>query len=57
MIREFYDDKFAPFCEYDAIVQITFAKLENFLAYQNDPYFLEVIMPDHVHFAEIGKTT
>ena len=57
LMRDFYDEKFAPFSDYDAIVQITFARIEDFVAYTKDQYFLDVIMPDHVNFAEIGKTT
>ncbi|KEF52260.1 uncharacterized protein A1O9_11500 [Exophiala aquamarina CBS 119918] len=57
LIRESHDEKFAPFSDYDAIAQITFSKIEHFLAYGQDPYFLEVIMPDHLNFVEVGKTT
>lgn len=57
LIRPSHDEKFAPFSDYDAIAQITFSKIEHFLAYGQDPYFLEVIMPDHLNFAEVGKTT
>ncbi|OQV09740.1 EthD domain-containing protein [Cladophialophora immunda] len=57
-IREFFPDPtFAPFSDFDAVVQITFKRLEDFVRYRHDKYFEEVIMPDHANFADIGRTT
>ncbi|KAJ9612968.1 hypothetical protein H2200_002909 [Cladophialophora chaetospira] len=57
-IREFFaDPTFAPFSDFDCVVQITFKKLDDFVRYRHDKYFEEVIMPDHANFVDIGRTT
>ncbi|KAA8650834.1 hypothetical protein EYZ11_003814 [Aspergillus tanneri] len=40
----------------DCLVQITFHDIEDYLKARNDPYYRDVIVPDHQHFADSEKT-
>ena len=43
--------------EYDCFIQIMFKDVEDYIRAKEDPYYKEVIMPDHVNFADAAKTT
>lgn len=40
----------------DAIIQIVFKSIDDYLRVREDPHFQEVVNPDHVNFAHPGKT-
>ncbi|KAK0718471.1 EthD domain-containing protein [Lasiosphaeria miniovina] len=40
----------------DAIVQIVFKDIEDYLRARKDPHFVQVVDPDHVNFAHPKKT-
>ncbi|KAG2419949.1 hypothetical protein HFD88_004746 [Aspergillus terreus] len=48
------DDKVAG-C--DAVIQIVFKDMHDYLRVRQDPYFQNVINPDHANFADSAKTT
>lgn len=43
----------APF---DAIVQIVFRDIQDYINVKNDPHFMNVVNPDHVNFADVANT-
>lgn len=38
--------------ECDAIIQIVFKDIEDYLRVQKDPHFIDVVSPDHKNFAD-----
>ena len=49
-----YDSNLAP---YDCIIQIAFNSPQDFINVKNDPHYKQVVMPDHVNFADTERTT
>ena len=42
--------------DYDALVQIVFKDVEDYMRVRNDPHFVNVVDPDHANFAHPKKT-
>ncbi|KAK1147825.1 hypothetical protein N8T08_000338 [Aspergillus melleus] len=42
--------------DYDCVVQVKFRDIQNYLKTRDDPFFKEVIGPDHEHFADTERT-
>lgn len=40
----------------DAVIQIVFKDLDDYLRVRQDPHFIRVVNPDHVNFADLEKT-
>lgn len=41
---------------YDCIIQIVFKDVQDYIRAKDDPYYKEVILPDHTRFANREKT-
>jgi hypothetical protein len=41
---------------YDAVVQMVFRDVEDYIAVKNDEHFRKVVNPDHVNFADPANT-
>ncbi|EEA25242.1 conserved hypothetical protein [Talaromyces marneffei ATCC 18224] len=41
---------------YDCFIQIVFKDVQDYIRAKDDPYYKEVILPDHTHFANTEKT-
>lgn len=41
---------------YDCIIQIAFKDVQDYIRAKDDPYYKEVILPDHTQFANAEKT-
>ncbi|KAM5367377.1 hypothetical protein ACJZ2D_010022 [Fusarium nematophilum] len=48
--------QFANTADYDAIIQIMFHDVEDFVRMKADPYFKERIAPDHEEFADTKRS-
>ncbi|KAL3473671.1 EthD domain-containing protein [Aspergillus californicus] len=42
--------------DYDCFIQILFRDVEDYIRAKNDPYYQEVILPDHANFADNERT-
>lgn len=42
--------------EYDAVVQIVFRDVEDYVKVRQDPHYKQVVVPDHDNFADGAKT-
>lgn len=42
--------------QYDCFIQILFNDVEDYIRAKNDPYYKDVIFPDHAHFADAKRT-
>ncbi|PLB47617.1 hypothetical protein P170DRAFT_359794 [Aspergillus steynii IBT 23096] len=42
--------------DYDCVVQVMFHDVQDYLKARDDPFFQEVIVPDHAHFADSERT-
>ncbi|KAG6986560.1 O-methyltransferase phnC [Physcia stellaris] len=40
----------------DAVIQIVFRDIEDYLRVRQDPHFVAVVAPDHKNFADAGRT-
>jgi hypothetical protein len=45
-----------PVADYDCIIQIQFKDVQDYLNVQADPYFEEVVAPDHFKFADLKRS-
>ena len=54
MLPELPDDKIA---DYDALIQIVFRDVEDYISIRNDAHYKQVVLPDHANFADHTKTT
>ncbi|EED21095.1 conserved hypothetical protein [Talaromyces stipitatus ATCC 10500] len=43
-------------CKYDCFIQIHFKDVLDYIRAKDDPYYKEVILPDHAHFADPANT-
>lgn len=41
---------------YDAMVQIVFRDVEDYIRVKDDPHYRTVVNPDHANFADASKT-
>lgn len=48
--------QFESFADYDCFVQAVFADVEDFVRMKQDPYYLEVVVPDHEVFADTHRS-
>lgn len=51
-----FDHQFANIADYDAVVQIVFRDIEDFVDFKNDPFYKEVVMADHDKFADTKRS-
>ncbi|KAL4912426.1 EthD domain-containing protein [Aspergillus aurantiobrunneus] len=42
--------------DYDCFIQILFRDVEDYIRAKNDPYYQQVIFPDHANFADNERT-
>ena len=43
--------------DYDAFIHIVFKDVQDFINVRNDPYYKQVVVPDHRNFADQERTT
>ncbi|KAF1970610.1 hypothetical protein BU23DRAFT_556570 [Bimuria novae-zelandiae CBS 107.79] len=48
--------QFEAFADYDSFVQAVFEDVECFVRMKADPYFIEVVGPDHENFADTKRS-
>lgn len=56
MLRSFYGPEFGHLSDFDCIVQIVFKSLDHYINLQKDPYFIDIVFPDHAKFGDIART-
>ncbi|KAJ9649741.1 hypothetical protein H2199_000520 [Coniosporium tulheliwenetii] len=56
LMAKLYDPQFANVADYDAIVQIVFKDVEDFVRMKADPHFMKSVTPDHENFADTKRS-
>ncbi|KAJ0134004.1 hypothetical protein HZ326_22942 [Fusarium oxysporum f. sp. albedinis] len=51
-----YDSQFANVADYDAIIQIFFDDVQDFVRMKADPFFQKSVTPDHEEFADTARS-
>ncbi|KAM5527614.1 hypothetical protein FOXYSP1_19976 [Fusarium oxysporum f. sp. phaseoli] len=51
-----YDSQFANVADYDAIIQIMFDDVQDFVRVKADPFFQKSVTPDHEKFADTARS-
>ncbi|EON65342.1 hypothetical protein W97_04580 [Coniosporium apollinis CBS 100218] len=55
-MAKLYDPQFANVADYDAIVQIVFKDVDDFVRMKADPHFMKSVTPDHEKFADTKRS-
>ncbi len=55
-MNQIVDPQFANVADYDAIIQIMFDNIDDFVRLKNDPFYQQNLIPDHEKFADTKRS-
>lgn len=58
LLNRVYDNKLpaSSISDCDAVIQIVFRDIADYLRVREDPHFVGIVNPDHINFADSSKT-
>jgi EthD domain len=58
MMKQIFGELYAGnVADYDCFVQVVFKDVQDFINVKDDPYYKQVVMPDHANFADTKRTS